>query len=171
MLHTSSKSGVSIVASVATLLLSAGSALAVTLPPVPAGSDAILYKNVVTTIPEGGASGELFTSTIPTTSANGVGVALVTGKTVSDYIFADNGFIAFYSSEGSAPVLPVGISSANFKKLKETGGWQKVNQDLGVTRRLYVASVPEPATWAFMLIGGGFAGAALRRRRDRLARA
>lgn len=54
-----------------------------------------------------------------------------------------------------------GTTGANFVTLADTGGWS--NAALYTTGT--PPSVPEPATWAMMLLGFGAAGAAMRRSR------
>ena len=153
--------------------------------PIPVGAgDAILYfepghPNPFTkiildqTTPMGGKN-----TGVLSTAANGVGIKLQEvgpgGAIQSDYLFAYKGKIVFFAgNDALAPTVSTKrfqgmVDPTTFKVITETGGWQRVDKYLGITTPFYAFSagaVPEPQSWALMMIGVGMTGYALRRRR------
>jgi hypothetical protein len=97
-------------------------------------------------------------------------LAYQTGTVFHDFVEIVNGVQGTPSSEGPIPrplLYSANGESFTFRVLDGTFGSRAGNSggvSLDISR---VAVVPEPATWAMMIAGFGFAGAALRGRRRR----
>ena len=113
--------------------------------------------------------------------ADGVGIALQDhdldnteggnpSASDSDYLYVYQNVLYFDGdSETSIPILSNPVNRAGFSNAFETGDYQDVTSAFGTAQGVFLFSdtgVPEPATWAMMLVGFGLAGAALRRRRQ-----
>jgi hypothetical protein len=90
------------------------------------------------------------------TSTLDVGAVTISGATISVVV-------------PLAKLPSAGFSVANFQynvwpRYLTTAETKRV-ADFGPDNETFSASVPEPATWALMIAGFGFAGSALRRRR------
>ena len=85
---------------------------------------------------------------------------------------ASNQVNAYFISDGaSADEMSRFITATRTISLPETGNWQDVSdffgQQTGFAQIISdVDAVPEPATWALMILGFGAIGAALRRHRS-----
>jgi hypothetical protein len=91
--------------------------------------------------------------------------------TASDYSIADGNFSVFYDFD------PLITLTDSFLANVESGTWtgdattlRALVSQTGTSQNLIyqvnTAAVPEPASWALMILGFGFVGAALRRRRE-----
>ena len=76
-------------------------------------------------------------------------------------------FVNFYATAGTT------FDRVVFRESPTVGGYESDNHTVGYYRTITGTGVPEPATWAMMIIGFGAAGsmARIQRRRGRLAAA
>lgn len=78
---------------------------------------------------------------------------------------------AYFMSDGAtASEIAQFITATRTISLPETGNWQDVSDFFGQSPGFAqiiseVDAIPEPATWAMMILGFGLVGASLRRRR------
>jgi hypothetical protein len=154
-------------------------AQAIVLPPVPAGdSDAWISFDPTSgklvgpfgfTEKDEAAGGFFANTGIGVTNATGTAVELLENtELASDYIYAVAGFLYFSSDDenGNIPIHPAikgGVAGLNIvASLNETGDWQEITPYftfvVAGTRAWVASDVPEPSTWAMMLMG--FAGLA-----------
>jgi hypothetical protein len=121
---------------------------------------------------------------VVTTVGNGVVVTLAeAGGGVSDYIYSFGAVgtpthIWFLSDTEGRLALPPQLNNITLTttSLNETGDFQALTNSqggniFGTTFRVKsdLDPIPEPATWALMILGFGLAGATMRRQRVRVA--
>jgi hypothetical protein len=88
----------------------------------------------------------------------------IAGVTLADYMVSSHPETLWQTFSGSAFLTP-GTYQANF--LFDTNGFPA--KDVVIDQAFVVGVVPEPVSWAMMIVGFGMTGALLRRRRDAAA--
>jgi len=68
-------------------------------------------------------------------------------------------FVNFFGTDGTT------FDKVVFRESPEVGGYESDNHTVGYYKTITGTGVPEPATWAMMIMGFGLAGSAIRSRR------
>jgi hypothetical protein len=85
--------------------------------------------------------------------------ATILGNTVADYLVSTGPVRTWQAFSGKTTITTAGLYTVNFQFDTNLNPSKDV-----VIDRVYVAAVPEPASWAMLIAGFGLVGAAMRRR-------
>ena len=89
--------------------------------------------------------------------------ATLLGSTIANYLVSSGPVTTWQAFNGQTTIQTAGIYAVNFQFDTNLDPSKDV-----VIDRVYVAAVPEPASWAMLLTGFGLVGASMRRRAGRL---
>ena len=111
-----------------------------------------------------------FSAFAPQNGYNNVGdarfQATILGTTVANYLVSTGPVRTWQGFTGQTTIQTAGLYTVNFQF--DTN--RNPSKDV-VIDRVYVAAVPEPASWAMLIAGFGLVGAGMRRRANREAAA